>query len=126
MFSKAFEVVSQQCLLHKLDHYGIRGATLNWIQHFLTNRTQKVVVDGSSSESARVKSGVPQGTVLGPLLFLTYINVLPSTVPSQVRLIANDCLLYLQQQRPICVAGLGRSMCFNPWKCSVLKVSSPK
>ena len=63
-FSKAFDVVPHQRLLHKLDHYGIRGATLNWIQHFLTNRTQKVVVDGSSSES-----GVPQGTVLGPLLF---------------------------------------------------------
>ena len=79
-FSKAFDVVPHQCLLHKRDHYGIRGTTLNWIQNF--NRTQKVVVDGSSSESARVKSGVPQGTVLGPLLFLTYTNDLPSTVSS--------------------------------------------
>ena len=70
-FSKAFDVVPHQRLLHKLDHYGIRGTTLNWIQNFLTNRTQKVVVDGSSSESARVRSGVPQGTVLGPLLFVT-------------------------------------------------------
>ena len=96
-FSKAFDVVPHQRLLHKLDHYGIRGTTLNWIQNFLINRTQKVVVDGSSSESARVKSGVPQGTVLGPLLFLTYINDLPSTVSSQVRLFADDCLLY----RPI-------------------------
>ena len=96
-FSKAFDVVPHQRLLHKLDHYGIRGTTLNWIQNFLTNRTRNVVVDGSSSESARVKSGVPQGTVLGPLLFLTYINDLPSTVSSQVRLFADDCLLY----RPI-------------------------
>ena len=96
-FSKAFDVVPHQRLLHKLDHYGIRGTTLNWIKNLLTNRTQKVVVDGSSSESARVKSGVPQGTVLGPLLFLTYINDLPSTVSSQVRLFADDCLLY----RPI-------------------------
>ena len=53
-------------ILHKLDHYGIRETTLNWIKNFLTNRTQKVVVDGSSSESARLKSGMPQGTVLGP------------------------------------------------------------
>ena len=68
-FSKSFDVVPQQRLLHKLDHYGIRGTTLNWIQNFLTNRTQKVVVDGSSSESAHVRSGVPQGTVLGPLRF---------------------------------------------------------
>ena len=96
-FSKAFDVVTRQRLLHKLDHYGIRGTTLNWIQNFLTNVTQKLVVIGSSSEAARVKSGVPQGTVLGPLLFLTYINDLPSTVSSQVRLFADDCLLY----RPI-------------------------
>ena len=77
--------------------FGIQGTTLNRIQNFLTNRTQKVVVDGSSSESARVRSGVPQGTVLGPLLFLTYINDLPSMVSSQIRLFADDCLLY----RPI-------------------------
>ena len=89
-FSKAFDVVPHQRLLHKLDHYGIRGTTLNWIQNFLTNRTQKVVVDGSSSESARVRSGVPQGTVLGPLLFFTYIKQ--------------------RAERPICVTGLGRSM----------------
>ena len=68
-FSKAFDVVPHQRLLHKLDHYGIRGTTLNWIQNFLTNRTQKVVVDGSSSESARAGAGVPQGTVLGPYSF---------------------------------------------------------
>ena len=96
-FSKAFDVVPHQRLLHKLDHYRNRGTTLNCFQNFLTNRTQKVVVDGSFSESARVRSSVPQGTVLGPLLFLTYINDPPSTVSSQVRLFADDCLLY----RPI-------------------------
>ena len=89
--SKAFDVVPHQRLLHKLDHYGIRGTTLNWIQNFLTNKTKKVVVDGSSSVSARVRSGVLQSTVLGPPLFLTYINDLPSTVSSQVRLFADDC-----------------------------------
>ena len=63
------KVVPHQRLSHKLDHYGIWGTTLNWIQNFLTNEIQKVVVDGSSSGSACVKSGVPQGTVLRPLLF---------------------------------------------------------
>ena len=96
-FSKAYDVVPHQRLLHKLDHYRIRGTTLNWIKKFLTIRYQKVVVDGSSSESARVRSGEPQGTVVGPLLFLTYNNDLPSTVSSQVHLFADDCLLY----RPI-------------------------
>ena len=105
---------------------------------FLTNRTRKVVVDGSSSESARVRSGVPQGTVLGPLLFLTYINDLPSTVSSQVRLFADDCLLYRpikcradqeQLQRDLSVLQYWADrwgMCFNPSKCSVLRVSGPK
>ena len=137
-FSKAFDVLPHQRLLHKLDHYGIRGTTLNWIQNFLTNRTQKVVVDGSSSESARVKSGVPQGTVLGPLLFLTYINDLPSTVSSQARLFADDCLLYRsikcradQEKLQRDLSGLQDwadqwGMCFNLSKCSVLRVSRPK
>ena len=93
-FSKALDVVPHQRLLHKLDHYGIRGSTLLWIQNFLTTRTQKVVVDGSSSDTAHVESGVPQGTVLGPILFLCYINDLPSSVSSDVRLFADDRLLY--------------------------------
>ena len=120
-FSKAFDVVPHQCLLHKFDNYGIRGTTLNWIQNFLANRTKIVVVDGSSSESARMRSGVPQCTVFGPLLFLTYINDLSSTVSSQARLFADDFLDPVSPdkmssrsgaaaERPICVTGLGRSM----------------
>ena len=96
-FSKAFDVVPHQRLPHKLDHYGIRGSTLLWIQSFLTTRSQNVVVDGSFSETAHVGSGVPRGTVFGPILFLCYINDLPSSVSSDVRLFADDCLLY----RPI-------------------------
>ena len=96
-FSKAFDLVPHQRLLHKLDHYGIRGSTLLWIQNFLTTRSQKVVVDGSFSDTAHVGSGVPQGTVLGPILFPCYINDLPPSVSSDVRHFADDCLLY----RPI-------------------------
>ena len=67
--SKAFDVVPDQRLLHKLDHYRIRRTTLNWIQNFLTNRTQKVLVDGSSSESALVMSGVPRVLFSDPYSF---------------------------------------------------------
>ena len=93
-FSKAFDVVDHRRLLHKLDYYGIRQNTLLWIKAFLANRTQRVVVDGAISSEATVDSGVPQGSVLGPLLFLLYINDLPSSVHSNVRLFADDCIIY--------------------------------
>ena len=81
-------------LLGKLEHYGIDSKILLWITNFLNNRKQRVVVDGSFSNYADVESSVPQGTVLGPLLFLLLINNLPSCVNSKVRLFADDCLLY--------------------------------
>ena len=95
-FSKAFDTVPHSKLLEKIDSYGIRGPLHNWLTTFLTSRRMKVVVDGEFSEEATVDSGVPQGTVLGPLLFLCHINDLPDSVKSQVRLFADDCLLYRQ------------------------------
>lgn len=93
-FSKAFDKVPHKRLLLKLGHYGIRGSTQRWVEGFLSNRQQRVVVDGVSSAWADVRSGVPQGTVLGPLLFLTYINDLPQCTQSPIRLFADDCVLY--------------------------------
>ena len=93
-FLKAFGKVPHQRLRRKLHHYGVRASTLRWIQSFLGDRTQRVVVDGESSTTAAVTSWVPKGTVLGPLLFLVYINDLPSRVKATARLFADDCLLY--------------------------------
>ncbi len=78
-----------------LLYYGISGPILHWLTAFLTDRTQCVLLDGSSSDTLTVSSGVPQGTVLGPLLFLIYINDLSlSTRNSSTRLFADDSLLY--------------------------------
>ena len=85
-----------QRLLKKVNHYGIRGNTLAWISSFLHARTQRVVVNKQHSEEVPVVSGVPQGSVLGPLLFLIFINDLPEGLLSRVRLFADDCILYRQ------------------------------
>ena len=98
VFSKAFDTVPHDKLLYKMNRYGVHENTLKWLSSFLKDRTMKVVVvEGEESKSVKVESGVPQGTVLGPLMFLCHINDLPDSVQSQVRLFANDCLLY----RPI-------------------------
>ena len=73
-FSKAFDTVAHKRLMAKLHHYRVDHQVCAWIQSWLTQRTQTVVVDGISSLPVHVLSGVPQGTVLGPLMFLLYIN----------------------------------------------------
>ena len=93
-FSKAFDTVSHKRLLLKLEYYGIRGHHLNWMQSWLLNRTQQVVLEGEHSEKSNAKSGVPQGTVLGPLCFLLYINDMGNNISSNLKLFADETLLY--------------------------------
>ena len=94
-FSKAFDKVNHSKLLWKLHQCGICGHVLDWVRAFLGRRSQWAVIDWEESESIPVTSGVPQGSVLGPILFLIYINDPPDEVCSQVRLFADDTALYL-------------------------------
>ena len=94
-FSKAFDTVDHQILLNKLDHYGIRVCALSWFKSYLSRRLQYVTYNGSQSSQQMIKCGVPQGSILGPLLFLIYINdlciVCKSTEPV---LFADDTNLF--------------------------------
>ena len=95
-----FDKSSSQPPNPQAPHYGIRGEVNNWIKNWLSDRKQAVVGEGEKSEPVSVHSGVPQGSVLGPGLFLYYINDLPSRLRSKVRLFADDTIAYLVTQRP--------------------------
>ena len=133
-FSLAFDKVAHEKLILKLHQYGIRGDTLNWIKDFLDNRKQTVVINGINSDEVPVSSGVPHGSVLGPILFLAYINDLPEQVKSRVRLFADDTAMYLAISSTIeghalqtdlaCLEQWAKmwDMQFNPSKCQVLHI----
>ena len=136
-FMKAFHKVPHNRLLHKLQSYGISGKVLNWIRAFLLNRRQRVRVQGSFSGWQKVTSGIPQGSVLGPLLFVIYINDLPSVVTnSDPYLFADDTKLFkgifnasdcahLQQDLDRMCEWTNTSLLkFHPDKCKQMRIGN--
>lgn len=93
-FSKAFDSVPHERLMNKLRSYGITGNVEKWLYSFLTHRRQRVVVNGKTSQWLPVRSGVPQGSVLGPTVFVVFINDLPEVVNSIVKIYADDTKLF--------------------------------
>ena len=137
-FTKAFDKVPHGRLCHKLYHLGINGSLLSWIKCFLTDRQQQVIINGEISFLTSVTSGVPQGTVLAPLLFLYYINDITKDVSSSIKLHADDVLIYniikteedcekLQNDLNILNEwAMTWKMFFNPTKCEFLRVTNKK
>ena len=136
-FSKAFETVSHSKLLYKLNHYGVRNNTLQWISSWLTGRTQKVVINGKTSEEVRVKLGVPQGTVLAPAVFTFYKRhcwgneIIRKTIRRRCLLfrtidaIADSVNIQMDLDR-LCQWAPAWQMRFNEKKCYILQISNKK
>ena len=98
--SKAFDTISTDILLHKLNIYGISGTANKWIESYLTNRSQYVDFDSNVSSSLPVRCGVPQGSILGPLLFLLYINDISHSTTENILSFADDTTVFLSDSDP--------------------------
>ena len=138
-FSKAFDVVHHDTLIHKLNALGISGSLLSWLRAFLQNRQMRVVVSGTESYACPVLSGVPQGSVLGPVLFIIYINHVVHDLSCGHKIFADDLKLYLyvnhqhtssafcdiaqlqQNISLVCSRSESWGLKFNTDKCAVLR-----
>jgi hypothetical protein len=135
-FKKAFDSVPHRRLLQKLTMYGISGKLHKWIEQFVTGRSQSVSVNGCLSTCESVRSGVPQGSVLGPLLFLLYVNDLPSVINCDLLMFADDLKLWKTINSPSDVIFLQENLdalqewsdswllSFNTSKCSLIQLKS--
>ena len=132
-YRKAFDAVPHQRLIAKLKTYGISGKLLEWIKTFLSGRSQQVVINGVCSDEAPVPSGVPQGSVLGPLLFVIYVNDMPDVTESPMKVFADDTKIYqVSAESSKLQADIDRilewskkwQLPFNDTKCQVLHIGS--
>lgn len=97
---KAFTRVWHEGLLHKLKACGVSDSLLNWFKAYLSDRRQRVILPGANSKRPYTKAGVPQGSVLEPLLFLIYINDIVTDIGTNIRLFADDTSLYIVVNNP--------------------------
>ena len=138
-FSKAFDSVSHRLLLHKLKMYGFNGRLLDWFTSYPSDRTQRVVVEGVESSWLNVSSCVPQGSILGPMLFLLFINDMPKVVSSiKLCLFADDpkcyekvlshkdCHLLQNDLNNLYDYGIRWGLKFRFEKCTMLSVTRKK
>ena len=95
-FSKAFDLVPHDRFVTNIAATGVDLRVVVWVKEFLLGRSQRVRLNGQLSEEVRVTSGVPQGSVLGPLLFLSYVNDIWRNTESNIRLFADDCIIYMK------------------------------
>ena len=111
-YSKAFDMVSHEILLYKLRHYGIRGKAHDWFRSYLSNRSQFVAIDGERSSTKSITTGVPQGSVLGPLLFILFINDLPN-INSKVQFIlyADDANIIITAETEAEIISILEELC---------------
>ena len=131
-FTKAFDKVPHHRLMSKLNAIGINTQTLNWIKVFLSDRVQQICINGSNSTWRPVTSGIPQGSVLGPILFVLYINDLPSNILSDVHMFADDTKIFNIIKSPedqeilqndldtLCMWSDKWLLKFHPEKCKVM------
>ena len=136
--SKAFDSVPHERLLLKLNRYGIDRQLYLWFRNFLTNRRQRVQIRGSYSEWSPVISGVPQGSILGPIMFLIYVNDIPNIITSTAKLFADDTKIYRQINKVVDSIALQSDLTaldlwadrwqvkFNPSKCEVMRITHNK
>lgn len=136
-FAKAFDTVDHMLLITKLKFYGVKGTFLKWFESYLGNRQQRVVINGKSSDYVDVMSGVPQGSILGPLLFILYINDIVDCLDDDTKIYlfaddakmfreinnVNDCVLLQQQLNGVHEWSLKWNLKFNSKKCKVLAFS---
>ena len=119
-FKKAFDTICHKILLNKLAHYGIRGVAFKLLSSYLTYPKQFVDFNRLHSELKDIKYGVPQGSSLGPLLFIIYVNDLQNTVDCTPRLFADDTCLIFQASNPIILQGIINKELknLNIWCCA--------